>query len=867
MAYKKKASSTFINAVGRLVTKILLEDYETEATAGHKCNCPKCDSPHFQIKADDSVGKCFGPNCGFFISSEGPDDTDSKQFQKVVEQIYADFKSALASSEQAAVVAREYMTITRGILPEVVKVAAIGIVPENYDSTKYFQPILQEIKSKMAAAYNKNLEKLEKELHEVETIITGLQVIVNKASGWLVFFHLDKKHRIGRFRFRKPNSKKFMSWQTPLAAQGVFGLELGETIVGVGAPDSGLLVVEGEFNVLALQSLQLNYCEATGIAEKYIYACAVGAASSPDYSTVRIACRRPTIIYDNDEHGAGLNLVTKALKHMTVFSTTTPDTKDLDEHIRAFKDDHIGAMRSVEKLVASRNILARDAESMAAVIRDIRNGEGKPHQINDLVATEIREDLQDFSYFYKANEKSYLFLRDKKELVAVSPKTSACILLIDRYGLNSTETIYAFVVESLRVKILQSGAETAIHRLSFYNQETCTVYISNFRNQIIRVGPDKIETVDNGTDNIIFLMDLTYEPIEFEPTTVNPAHSLIDEHILSKMNIAQGSVSKGAIKVLCLLWIIAIFFPQKMFTRAIIAFIGPKGSGKTITLRKIGRLIFGRKFNVTPLSADVKDFDAALTNSPLVAIDNADSRLDYLPDRLAMAATGGSHKRRELYTTNELVEFEINCFVGISSRTPEFTRDDVTDRLLPIPVERFVNYIPENKLLAEIDKNRKAMLVELIFFVQSAVQAMKAQANADDTGSFRIADFGDFALKICREAGCESEIKAAFTDLVKAQSKMALDGSSLAGLLHVFAMKNPGKEVTSADLCVALTKIAVEQNIRFEFANNDRSLAQKLPHLKSNLEQIFTVTETNYAGRVKKWSFKIKPDITGGGVS
>lgn len=864
MAKKNKVRS-LVYKTGRTVTEILLDDHGLETVAGRKCICPKCESPHFTIKSDDSLGKCFGPNCGFYISSEGPGEADSKKFQTIVKRMYSDFKQELRSNEHSAVVAREYLTLTRKISPDVVNTAAIGLVPLNYDCYPLFQELLQEYKIKIASSSGQTIEKLEAEQTELEKIIKSLKDIITKASKCIVFFHLDEKHRIGRLRFRKPNSKKFMSWQTPRAAQGVFGLELGETILNADNSDSGLLVVEGEFNVLNLQTLRLKYCESVGIEKTFLYACAVGAASAPDFETVRNACRRPTIIYDHDEHAAGFNLVTKALQHMTVFSATTPNSNDLDDHIKAFGDDPISAMRSIEDLIASRNILARDAESMAIVIRDLRNRDDKQHLINYSVATAILEDLQDFSYFYKANEKSYLFLRDKKELVSVSPKTAACILLIDRYGLNSTETTYSFVVESLRVKILQAGAETAIHRLSFYNEETFTIYLTNFRNQVIKISPDKIETVDNGADKIIFLMDLSHEPIVFDATSINPEHSLIEDHILNKMNVAQGIVGKGAIKVLCLLWMISIFFPQKMVTRAIIAFIGPKGSGKTITLRKIGRLIFGRKFNVTPISTDVKDFDAALTNSSYLAIDNADSKIDYLPDRLAMAATGGSHKRREYYTTNELVEFSIDCFVGISSRTPEFTRDDVTDRLLPIPVERFTKYIPESKLLADIDKNRTELLAEVIYFIQSAVGALKKQSHADDSGVFRIADFGDFALKICREAGCEVEIKKAFKDLVRAQSKMTLESSSLAGLLHAFALKNPDLEVTSADLCTALTKIASEQNTRFEYANNDRGLAQKLPHLKSNLEQIFIVGEKEYAGRVRKWSFKVKSEKSDGG--
>jgi hypothetical protein len=50
------------------------------------------------------------------------------------------------------------------------------------------------------------------------------------------------------------------------------------------------------------------------------------------------------------------------------------------------------------------------------------------------------------------------------------------------------------------------------------------------------------------------------------------------------------------------------------------------------------------------------DFEAAITADPLVVADNADDAPRWLPDRLAVVATGGTIKRRILYTTNRLVE-------------------------------------------------------------------------------------------------------------------------------------------------------------------------------------------------------------------
>ena len=57
------------------------------------------------------------------------------------------------------------------------------------------------------------------------------------------------------------------------------------------------------------------------------------------------------------------------------------------------------------------------------------------------------------------------------------------------------------------------------------------------------------------------------------------------------------------------------------------------------------------------LTAKPDDFDAAITSDHFVVADNADDAPPWLPDKLAVLATGGTIKRRVLYTTNRLADY------------------------------------------------------------------------------------------------------------------------------------------------------------------------------------------------------------------
>lgn len=53
------------------VTAILRTQYQIDARAGKKCACPFCEhKKSFSIKRDDSLGKCFRPECAKFIKSD-----------------------------------------------------------------------------------------------------------------------------------------------------------------------------------------------------------------------------------------------------------------------------------------------------------------------------------------------------------------------------------------------------------------------------------------------------------------------------------------------------------------------------------------------------------------------------------------------------------------------------------------------------------------------------------------------------------------------------------------------------------------------------------------------------------------------------
>jgi len=840
------------------VSQILNDRYSIAAIRGQKVKCPFCHHKTFSIKCDDTLGKCFHPLCGRFVTTYSNSKERRGRIYQVLEEIYGDFHAALLKQNNATGHnAYSYLAEERHIHPQVVADSMLGMVPQSYDLDEKFASMEE----------GDGGGETENQANLVTEIKDKLHRCVDGHAGWLCFFYTDAYHRIAVIRFRQPYSKRCLYFK-PFKSAGLFGHGLFRPVSGNGSdPFNDLMIVtEGEFNQLQLQSLLLRHNETTGKSWSYINACAVGGVNNADYECLKSVAKKPVICYDNDASGAGFQFVEKARAELTVtaFTTREPDS-DLDDYIRSFRDNHVAAWEGVKSLIAKRRQYPRYFEAVAKEVYRTRQKQGgkdtrRDFEINDQVVEIIRPDLIDRGTFYHDVQGEYFFLNDERKLISIEKENPDFASLLDNYRINGTETVYRYLVKHLSVKARKHGNKTTIHRLAFYDPLHYTVYLSNHSNQIYRISCDSIDLVDNGTDGVLFLSEPRAEPF----TISEPDHSvsLLDQVLLSKINFSDDILTPNERRILLTIWFYSLFFESIMRTKPILALIGQKGSGKSITLRKIGMLLFGRHFNVMPLPHKVEDFDAAVTNSEFVAIDNADSKRWWLEDRLATAATGGTIEKRVLYTTNRVVKIPVRCFLAITSRTPYFKRDDVADRLLIMKVDRFEDFKSEKSLVEELINSREAIMTEVVHHTQEVLQALKMQSGQDYTSAFRMADFGDFAMKIAKTASIEDKMESIFKKLTTEQSAFTLEGDPIYEPLCGWAEENSSREVTYTQLCGELTSRVENRGGIFPYKGKERSFAQRMTHMLPNLAPFLDIGQRPVGGRRKLFRFSLKSKET-----
>jgi P4 family phage/plasmid primase-like protien len=356
----------------RTVSQILLEDFSVNLRPGAKGECPQCHHTHFSLKPDDTLGKCFHPACGYVLTTGRDTDHYRYGLARVLDSMYQDCHQELLQLATGQHNAYTYVHDERCIHPQVIADAMLGALPSGYDVMFHLRPVMQDAQDAVAALHKqkrgrptRQLEQAEKRLQDLQDAQQKLVACLAHKAGWLIFFYTDARHHLVALRLRQPYSKKFVSFKPGIA--GVFGRELFTPYANPANQylNDLLLITEGEFNVLQLQSLTVRYAEARGqpAAHCYQHACAVGSVSVADERTIHRVAQHPVICYDNDAHQAGFELVKRVQKAMPVEAFTTPShwgTKaDLDSYIRDFAQDHTAAWEGVKGLIAARQPYGR----------------------------------------------------------------------------------------------------------------------------------------------------------------------------------------------------------------------------------------------------------------------------------------------------------------------------------------------------------------------------------------------------------------------------------------------------------------------------------------------------------------------------
>ena len=344
---------------------------------------------------------------------------------------------------------------------------------------------------------------------------------------------------------------------------------------------------------------------------------------------------------------------------------------------------------TIQEMVESMAGIGPDGHPPADSSADIRGhilktvrSKDAPFQKNQAIADAVISALlQAGRLFYHAEFRDFesaMFFNSRLKRLERIRSDSFLSWISEWLAVNRADNLFRHIQAAVETASLGKSA-SAILPAAYWQATPGSVYLSNGDGQIVRITLSGWELCDNGTDGVLFAAGKTLRPWNVEAFPEDPFETC------RLFREARSAAAHG--KDLLRAWTYSL--PTTPRCKPPLCLSGEIGSGKTRLAAGIAEL-YGVPFNAQKVEEySESDFWPALDAGGLVCFDNADSRTRWLPDAVACAATGGSQRRRQLYTNSDLVTLRANAWLCVTTANPTFASDaGLADRLLLVRTHR-----------------------------------------------------------------------------------------------------------------------------------------------------------------------------------
>jgi len=289
--------------------------------------------------------------------------------------------------------------------------------------------------------------------------------------------------------------------------------------------------------------------------------------------------------------------------------------------------------------------------------------------------------LGDHGKFVRTPEESLFYLwEDHHKLFELdSERWEAFLHTLT--GVNPANNVFNQIKAAAKTAGINNADLVEVVRMAHYDKETQILRVSRFDGIVYALDGETIQEETNGAGPVLFYDMSTWQPYALEETTYDYLAKIGSLPIWEHDRELYG----WAFQV----WLQTLFFSELCPTKPILVMLGEKGSGKSMGLRLVMRLLFGNFAEVSGIPDKPDAFAVAANHYHLYALDNMDTLESWMRDKLARISTGGMDEYRKLYTSKDLGILRYRCWVAITARTPDtLRRDDIADRLLLLPLKR-----------------------------------------------------------------------------------------------------------------------------------------------------------------------------------
>lgn len=491
-------------------------------------------------------------------------------------------------------------------------------------------------------------------------------------------------------------------------------------------------------------------------------------------------------------------------------------------------------------------------------------------------------DLQDRGEFFTTPGRGlYYFYEPETQVYRVDASGRRVLtedfqgLVWERYNLFAG-TFSRNLGEDIKSQARRNAPERDVYRFAHYDSDAGELYVNDFGDGYYSVTPDSVEWRANGTD-VFFLPANRAEAFEYVEPSDRPElpDELPGERPLwcgsgdalmrlfgNRINYDESAALAPADQRTQLyLHLHTLPFIDELNARPIMAWVGEKGSGKTVLQRSIGRFVYGDGFTESVMPDSKDDFLAKVSNQALAFLDNYDDGVDWANDILAAVATGAGIDQRELYTTNSLRQEVPRCWLSLTSRDPPFRRDDVADRTLVFRVERVEDgFVGMGDYLHQVTEYRNVLWSVYLDNLQAIVREHQERDTGSMSSGHRMAGWAIFARIVGDALGVDA-VDDLLETMETERATFALENESWAAVIGRWLKSKPetaAKWHTAGELGDLLESFAGENDLPID-VTHAAGLGSKLTTYRNELGELYGL-EIDDGGRSNQYRFVTDDD-------
>jgi hypothetical protein len=378
--------------------------------------------------------------------------------------------------------------------------------------------------------------------------------------------------------------------------------------------------------------------------------------------------------------------------------------------------------------------------------------------------------------------------------------------------------------------------------MSCYDHANNRIFIHSGTKDVYIVSPHKVEKTVDGSHGVLFPWQFMFEPWQLA-NNVPPDWDWTEEAFGDLSSCLDMSSELAG--VLLRVYLLFIFFRDASSSRPILAFFGQPGGGKSTTMNRINKLLYGSGGGMATITNPM-DYDTLVTARPFVGFDGVDGYFQWLPDKLSNSASVTDFTKRRLFSNNEVVSYPRTALIGVTAHAPKFIREDIVDRFILLNFKRLDKFQPETPLYTRLAQKRASILTAILNDLSKVLATPELPYSSIN---FRVEDFVRIGERISLGLGIHDKFKAAMNALLKNQRDETLSHDQLlVNILNQYlALRGPladGQTQDASEIYKQCFELVAESD-KLAFKNKYRSgvtMNRKLWTLQAALKEHFDIS-------------------------